>query len=309
MPPYRVLVADDCQDEATILCEGLFLNNYQAVAVYNGTDALERSRQGDIDLILLDVSMPDITGYEVCEQLKQDPQTRDIPVIFVTAKGTTDDVKHGYSLGAVDYIAKPYNLPMVIVRVESVMRTRQMDSNSHEDREGLVDNVYTDQLTGLRNRRFMMERLQEELDKSIRYQYPVSCVVLDVEDVIAMDEEAGASSLDDLLVEIAMTMRACSRSYDILARYDGAMFVAVLSHASLQDSICYANKVQEEVSSSIFTDPSFPTQVSLSFGIVCSNNGALSTAEGMLGEAMQRLFRAKSQNGQSIHAEEVQPAR
>jgi diguanylate cyclase (GGDEF)-like protein len=287
-------VIDDNADEAMVLCEGLKLHDYDAESAATGSEGLERCRRGGIDLILLDVALPDLDGYEVCRQLKDNPETRDIIVLFVTAQGAPEDISLGYQLGAVDFITKPFNLPMVMVRVDSAMRTRQMADMFHHPGDGFTDVAYTDHLTGLRNRRFLLERLQEEVEKAHRYDYPVSCMVVDVDEVMAVDDELGATSMDDLLAEIALTMRNASRTYDILARYDGALFAAVLPHARLEDAMSYATKMQREIDATTFSDPSFPTQAKLSFGIVTCRNGSSRGAEHLLGEAMRRLLHAKS---------------
>lgn len=277
-----------------MLCEGLKLHDYEAEAVGTGQEALARCASGGIDLVLLDVGLPDIEGYEVCRRLKADRSTQDIIVIFVTGQGAPEDISLGYQLGAVDYITKPFNLPMVMIRVDSAMRSHSMAGLFAHPNEGTADNAYTDHLTGLRNHRYLLERLQEEVEKAHRYNYPVSCMVVDVDEVIPVEEDLGATSMDDLLAEIALTMRNSSRTYDILARYDGALFAAVLPHARLEDALSYANKIQREVTTTTFSDPSFPTQAKLSFGIVTCRNGSTRGAEQLLGEAMRRLLQAKS---------------
>lgn len=277
------------------MCEGLKLHDYEAEAAGTGQEALDRCARGGIDLILLDVGLPDMDGYEVCRQLKANEATKDIIVIFVTAQGAPEDISLGYQLGAADYITKPFNLPMVMIRVDSAMRTRQTQDLFHQaHQEGVSDAAYTDHLTGLRNRRFLLERLQEEVEKAHRYDYPVSCLVVDVDEVIPVDNELGATSMDDLLAEIALSMRNSSRTYDILARYDGALFAAVLPHARLEDAMSYAGKIQREIGATTFSDPSFPTQAKLSFGIVTCRNGSSRGADQLLGEAMRRLLQAKS---------------
>jgi two-component system cell cycle response regulator len=298
-----VCVADDCEDEVTVLCEGLKINGYGAVGAYTGQEALDLCESGDVDLLLLDIGLPDIDGYAVCEQLKGNPNTKDIPVIFVTAKGEAKHVSEGYRLGAVDYIPKPYNLPIVMVRVESALRTRAVtgDIGSHHD--SMRDLAYTDQLTGLRNRRFLLERLQEEVEKAHRYDHSVSCMVVDVDDIKAMEIEWGTASMDDLLVEIAMAMRHQSRNYDILARYDGALFAAVLPHAPLEDAIRYANKIQDEISGMSFSDP--PTHAQLRFGIVACRNSTATCADRLLGEAMRGLLHAKGHKSNRIIARDL----
>lgn len=292
MQPYRVCVADDHEDAASVLVEGLRRNNYDAFAVHTGTEAIEACSRGGVDLILLDICFPDVDGYVVCEKIKSTPASRDTVVIFVSVKGSQEDIAKGYHLGAADYITKPYNLPMVMIRVDAAMRTKNMRDRLRAQEE-LVDSVYTDHLTGLRNRRFLLERLQEEVEEAFRHDYPVSCIVFDIDEIHALDDELGPVSLDDLLVELGMSLRNYSRTYDVLARFDGTMFAAVLPHTPLEQATRYASKIMCEVDSTTFSDPSFPTEVRLSAGVVSCRNGKQFGADFVLGEAMRSLLRAK----------------
>ena len=303
IPVIKICVVDDCVDEATLLCEGLKLFGYDAVAAHSGEEALQVIAEQEIDLILLDVGLPDIDGYEVCKQLKSAPETRDIPVIFVTARGSSDDVAHGYDLGAVDYVAKPYNLPIIVVHVDAAMRTRQNTTDIVSGPFLLTDPVYTDHLTGLRNRRFLFERLQEETEKAHRYRYPVSCLMLELEDVVSNDALSPEMSFEDMLIEVAIAMRNSSRAFDILARYDDNQFAAVLPHIHLDSAVSYANKIRKEVNESVITDRWDDNQTALSFGIVtCANGNRPPSADELLAEAMRNLFRAKSGSTNRISA-------
>ena len=303
IPVIKICVVDDCVDEATLLCEGLKLFGYDAVAAHSGEEALQVIAEQEIDLILLDVGLPDIDGYEVCKRLKSAPETRDIPVIFVTARGSSDDVAHGYDLGAVDYVAKPYNLPIIVVHVDAAMRTRQNTTDIVSGPFLLTDPVYTDHLTGLRNRRFLFERLQEETEKAHRYRYPVSCLMLELEDVVSDDALSPEMSFEDMLIEVAIAMRNSSRAFDILARYDDNQFAAVLPHIHLDSAVSYANKIRKEVNESVITDRWDDNQTALSFGIVtCANGNRPPSADELLAEAMRNLFRAKSGSTNRISA-------
>ncbi len=293
MPPFRVCVADDDEAAATVLCEGLVSNDYDAFAVYTGTEALTACQKGGVDLLLVDILFPDVSGYDVIKKLREDVSTRDIPVIIVSGKDTPEDIITGYQLGALDYITKPYNLPIVMVRVEAAMRARYFTEKLSPPDDMVCDSAYTDHLTGLRNRRYLLERLQEEVEEAHRYDFPISCVVFDIDEVKAVDEELGVVSLDDLLVEIAMALRNFSRTFDVLARYDGTLFAAVLPHTVLDQAVGYAKKIIDEVESTTFSDPSFPTAVRISAGIVACQNGSALGADYVLGEAMRGLLKAR----------------
>lgn len=302
---YRVCVVEDDTEAASVLREGLALNHFETTVAHSGADALSACAEGGIDLILLDVGLPDMDGYSICEQLKANPNTADIPVIFCTAKGADEDVMKGYRIGAVDYITKPYNLPMVMVRCEAAMRSHAM-RRTERALQGLSSTgVYTDPLTGLRSGQYLMERLQEEVEKAHRYDHPVSCVVVDVDEISALDSELGPVSLDDLLAEIGMAVRNLSRTYDVVSRYDGTMFAAVLPHAPEDDARQYAEKIVTEITSTIFSDPGYPTGVNVSVGISTCRNGHTAGAEFVFGEAMRSLLEAKSKTEDRLVARSV----
>jgi diguanylate cyclase (GGDEF)-like protein len=295
-------------DSAEVLCEGLRLHGFEAIAVHSGEQALELCEREKIDLILLDVCLPKMNGYDVCKAIKENPQTRDICVMFVTVKGAPEDVSMGFQLGAADYITKPYNLPIVMLRVDAALTKKLEHDRLRSQHDFFLDNSYTDALTGLRNRRYLLERLQEEVEKAHRYNYPVSCVIFDVDDIRPLDEELGPVSLDDLLVEVGMTLRNHSRTYDVLARYDGTLFSAILPHSPLEDAMKYAEKIMEEIGSTTYSDPSFPTEATVSAGIVACQNGSAQGADFVLGEAMRGLLQAKSLPSKRVVARNLSEA-
>ncbi|NLN92231.1 MAG: response regulator [Candidatus Hydrogenedens sp.] len=312
MHAITICIVEDYQDEALVLSEGLKLFGYETVIAGTGYEALNLCRQGGVHLVLLDVGLPDMDGYEVCRQLKADPQTMDIPVIFVTARGDAGDVEQGYALGALDYVAKPYNLPMVIVHIDAALRTRQGGTELVSGPYMLIDPAYTDQLTGLRNRRFLIERLQEESAKAYRYDYHLSCLMLEVEE--APQDGLGDRLPDELLVEVAMTLRKSSRTFDIVARYDEAQFAAVLPHTNLDNAVAYGRKIQHELSRAIAASSCVLKEPRVCMGITtyyCNKQSEEDkykrpdSAEEFLGASMNKLLIAKNNAPEFIVAGET----
>jgi two-component system cell cycle response regulator len=227
--------------------------------------------------------------------LREGRATGRIAAGVINTKGAaSDDLAAVTRLGAGTFITQPFNLPIVIVQVESAIRNKLVKDLLQHDEGGLYDTAYTDPLTGLKNRRYLMERLQEEIDKSDRYGYPVSCVVFDIDDIVPVDDELGPVSLDDLLTEVGLALRNHSRTFDVVARYDGTVFAAVLPHTPLEDAVGYATKIMKEVEATTFSDPNLPTQANLSVGVVSSLGGGAHGNDVVLGEAMRGLFQAKS---------------
>jgi len=265
-------------------------------------EAIDLCKSGSVDLILLDIGLPDIDGIEVCKRLKADPDTQDIPVIFVTARGSSQDVALGHELGAVDYIAKPYNLPMVLVAVEMALRTLHTSAYIDSPVEFWDDPVYTDPLTGLRNYRYLMERMEEEIVRADRHKSPLSCLVLDFVDYDIDEEETEKSNVletDSFLQDIALALKQNSRSCDILARFESSKFVIVLPNQGLDRSVKYAQKISRELGKN-FVEEEKTVSLQSKFGIVSCNEKTVPSGEELLGIAMKNLLRAFTRPGINI---------
>lgn len=291
----KICVIDDEPALTDVLCEGLNAHDFDTHASNSGSHALQICKEHDIDLVLLDVTMPEMSGFDVCKALKSDPETKDIAVIFVTAKGQPEDHEMGFDLGAVDYITKPFNLPMVMVRVEAALRMRPKQDTNALDLDLVGSTTHTDPLTGLHSQPFLMDRFQEEIDRSSRYNFPVSCVIFDVDTMHARNDEQGAVEIIDLLPEVAMEIRSFTRSYDILARFEGTLFVAILPHTDLDQALEYGIKIMQDIDATTFSDPNFPTKVAVSVAVTTLQNGVIGTADRAFGETMKTLLQAKSQ--------------
>jgi diguanylate cyclase (GGDEF)-like protein len=299
---YKVCLADACAESISVLSQELQRHNYEVITARSASEALQVCDDHPIDLVLVDLDLPESDGYEVCRTLKDSRATEEIAVLFSTNGNGEEDIAKGYQLGGVGYLRKPYNLPIVIISLAGALRQRDLQHKVQSQEHLMLDGAYTDPLTGLRNRTYLMERFQEEVEKSHRYEYPISCVLFDLDHVEAMDIELGPASLDDLLAEAAMAIRNFTRGYDILARYDGTLFAALLPHTPLEHAKSYAKKILMDIESTTFSDPCFPTSASLSTGVVTFLGDQTVSAESMLGDAMQELFRAKSARGERLAA-------
>lgn len=291
MKNVTVCVADDNQDEVIILCESLRLNNYLAIPAFTGYEAIRLCKSGGIDLLLLDIGLPDISGIEVFKILKSDPKTKDIPIIFVTAKGSTQDVALGHELGAVDYIVKPYNLPMVLVAVDMALKTLHTSAYIDSPFEFWDDPVYTDPVTGLRNYRYLLERLSEELHRTERYKIPLSCLMLDfTESNLESEAELPIFEEDTFLMNVAVKLKNSSRGSDILTRYESTKFVALLPNQTIDGAVRYAEKIKAEIDKDIIQPNSLP--ILPKFGLISCKDRVVSDTEELLGLLSQNLLKA-----------------
>ncbi|MBK7002581.1 MAG: diguanylate cyclase [Rhodoferax sp.] len=217
-----VLVVDDERINRTVLAD-LLKAEYQVLLAKSGEQALERALQDNaVDLILLDVMMPEMDGYEVIRQLKQHDKTRDIPVIFITALNSVGDEEMGLSLGASDYIGKPFSPAIVRARVGNLMRF------VHQ-RKLLEALAGRDGLTEIPNRRTFDETLVRELRRNAREGGNLSLAMIDVDYFKQYNDHYGHARGDWVLKSVARALsRVLSRPSDFVARYGGEEFVLIM---------------------------------------------------------------------------------
>ena len=232
-----ILIVDDQPANIHILAKAL-QPSYEIMAATSGSIALELVQRVDKpDLILLDVMMPEIDGYEVCRRLKENEKTKDIPVIFVTARTESSEEEVGLNLGAVDYIFKPYRIPIILARVRNHL-------NMKRKTDLLESLVSLDGLTGIPNRRKLDEMLAAEWRRAIRSGRPLSVVMMDIDHFKLFNDRFGHGAGDECLRQVASSLSMCvNRPGDLVARYGGEEFVAILPLTELAGALAIAERL------------------------------------------------------------------
>jgi two-component system, cell cycle response regulator len=222
-PPdsMTIMVVDDTQENILVLQQALASIGYNISVAFDGEMALNLIPKLKPDLILLDVMMPKVDGFEVCRRLKKDPELADIPIIFITAMGTTEDVLKGFEVGAVDYIMKPFNLKEVCARV----KTHLILSAAIKK---LIQDTETDSLTGLFNRRAFLKKIEEEAMRTKRSQKPFSILFSDIDFFKKINDTYGHAAGDDVLKKISTLLNTEKREVDQVARWGGEEFLILL---------------------------------------------------------------------------------
>ena len=240
--PAYVLVVDDTPANITLLAEALS-PQYRVRFATSGPRALELIARNDElpDLILLDVMMPEMDGYEVCRQLKEDAATRDIPVIFVSARNEVSSQEHGFNVGGVDYITTPFDLPLVRARVRTHVNLKR--------RTDLLEQLANlDGLTGIANRRRFDEVLDLEWRRATRTESPLSVVLLDVDHFKLYNDHYGHGLGDDCLRQVAAALaEALPRGGDLAARYGGEEFAAILPACDVDGAVAVAERIRAAI--------------------------------------------------------------
>lgn len=216
-----ILIVDDEQLNIDMLIEELG-KTYTIVVAKNGRQALKRVCQSPIDVILLDILMPDMDGYEVCRCLKENPETRNIPVIFITSKNEDEDEAKGLLLGAVDYIKKPFYLPIVKTRIKTHLELKTKTE--------MLERLATlDGLTQISNRREFDNTLNKEFTRAIRSNSSLSLLMVDIDYFKNYNDNYGHVAGDECLRRIADALKQnLRRTSDFLFRYGGEEFAVIL---------------------------------------------------------------------------------
>jgi diguanylate cyclase (GGDEF)-like protein len=285
----RLLVVDDEPINVQALYQAL-CDEHQVLVATRGAKALELCRKLQPDLVLLDIEMPDMTGHEVCMHLKADVATRDIPVIFVTARISTDDEMHVFAIGAVDFIAKPINPAVVRARVRTHLTLKHQS-------DLLRQMAFVDGLTGVFNRRHFDMRLEQEWARAARSASTLALVIADVDRFKAYNDHYGHQAGDDCLRQVARQMKNnLVRPADLIARYGGEEFACILPDTDKEGAIAVAARLETAVRSL-----DLPHVQATSHGIVTISLGVMAAvpAEGedthlLIAEADRALYRAKA---------------
>jgi diguanylate cyclase (GGDEF)-like protein len=235
-----ILIVDDAPSNIEIL-NGILDSDYEILFATNGKDALEVAQEHMPDLILLDVVMPEMDGYEVCTRLKTDIKTREIPVIFITGMGQEEEEAKGLSIGAIDYVIKPIRPSIVKARVRNHLELKRY-------RDTLKSLSTIDGLTGIANRRRFDEVLSHEWLLARRTLAPLSLLLMDIDLFKAYNDHYGHLAGDDCLRKVAAGLsEVARRPGDLAARYGGEEFVLLLPDTNSEGARCIANRVQEKI--------------------------------------------------------------
>ena len=289
----RILIVDDDKISLRLLV-GLLKQDYILEKAENGRQALEMIDSNPPDLILLDVMMPEMDGFQVMRELKSNQNTQNIPVIFITALHSLTNEEEGLNLGAVDYIKKPFIPSIVQARVRNIVTMVR-------NRKLLETLAHIDGLTEIPNRRYFDLALRREWHRAMRYQNFISIAIADVDYFKQFNDNYGHAKGDRVLISLAREIRLnLKRPYDLVSRYGGEEFGIVLPKTSAEKAYQFCETIRLAVERLNITHD-FSTvskKITISIGgvtVIPAHTMELST---IVEKADRQLFEAKN-NGRN----------
>ena len=286
----KLLIVDDNKQNIELLME-LFRDDYKITAAVSAQRALKIAlSEAPPDIILADILMPEMDGYELCRKLKEDSRSKNIPLLFVTAISEEMDESRGFALGAVDYITKPFNPLMVKARVKVHLDLKRKQ-------ELLEKYAFIDALTEIPNRRRFDEVIDQEWNRALRAGYSISLMMIDIDHFKLYNDTYGHGMGDDCLRRVAGSIaEVLRRSSDFVARYGGEEFVVILPDSDLSMALDTAKKIQNEIDalavehqSSLAAD-----HVTFSIGVATMIPEEGKHLQELIGAADTKLYEAKS---------------
>jgi diguanylate cyclase (GGDEF)-like protein len=285
-PNMVILIVDDDPKLGTLIGLRLKAAGYQTVAVRTAEEALAYLKPDQqvpqVDLVMLDIFLPDASGIALCRQLKEDPRTCDIPVIMLTGSDDEEHLQQAFDAGAVDYIEKPFTGVELVARIRSALRLKaEIDQRKRQAQELLAvaeqlkqaneqlrQLSFHDSLTGLYNRRYFDEFLAREFKRAQRLGAELALIMLDIDYFKAYNDRFGHQAGDEALRQVAAALTSVvQRSSDLAARYGGEEFALVLPDTGQSASLAIAETLRQRVEALRLSHPDSP------FGVVTISEG------------------------------------
>lgn len=299
----KILLVEDDPVQAKVAKNYLESSGYEVTWAENGKAAIKSAKTQSLDLILLDMILPDIDGNEVCRWLKLNEDTKGIPIIIVSVKGSPEEKVIGLEAGAEDYLPKPYNEIELNARIYACLRTKALQDELRDKNRQLEEVLLkvellavTDPLTELFNRRRFETALENEFKRTMRYRSQNSCLMIDIDHFKKINDEYGHHTGDIVLKEIAKAIKSCIRDIDIVARWGGEEFIVLLPETNKGDALQVAQRILDFIAGHSF--PQITRKITVSIGLANVPDPSIDTAEKLIQVADLALYEAK-QNGRN----------
>jgi diguanylate cyclase (GGDEF)-like protein len=305
-PASKILVVDDSRTQLDWLVQVLEREGYVVQTALDARDAIRKVRTEAPDLVLLDMVLPDMSGLEVLRLIKPADEQQFLPVIIQSSKSDIDSKVEGLRIGAHDFLVKPFAEQELVARCATMLRIKHLQERLRDTQRELAEQSITDGLTGLKNRRFFDERLQEEFKRAQRYGDTLSLIMIDLDHFKEVNDRHGHPAGDAVLRDAAALIRASIRDPDICARYGGEEFAVILPKTHMSGALTVAERVWKEMGAKEYAiSPNGASEpkrihVTASIGIAFYPSKDISSGDLLVRFADQALYNAKRSGRNSI---------
>ncbi len=302
MSRTRILLVEDNRLQAQFIKDFLEKKGYDVLLVETGASAIKTAKTTPVELILLDLVLPDIGGTEVCRWLRHNQDTKDIPIIILTAKTDISDKVAGLEAGAHDYLPKPFDEAELNARIYAALRTKALQDELKQRNRQLEEltrklelMAITDHLTGIYNRRHFEKIIGTEFAKVFRYNLSLSCLMVDIDHFKRINDKYGHDAGDFVLKKISELISSSLREVDTLARWGGEEFIVLLPNTTKDDARRVAERILRTVSKYHFDKLPDNETITVSIGVASvTEDKDIDNWEKLIKVADDALYRAKT---------------
>ena len=315
-----ILIVDDNSLNIQLVNSHLNRVGYHSTFSTSGKDALEKVKNTLFDLVILDVMMPEMDGFETCKRILKRPEYKEVPIIFLTAKADKESIAKGFELGAVDYIRKPFDGSELLARIgthlelkgyrekleeinielnkeilKGVQMQEELQTTQNELEKmnrRLYEKASKDALTGLFNRRKMTDLIEYEYDRSLRTQQSFSIIITDIDHFKQVNDNFGHDCGDNVLKEIAEILNSLVRNQDRVARWGGEEFLLLLPDTNIDGAVILAEKIRKKIAETSYSYGEHQLSITMTFG--ASSFAKNKTDKTVIKEADIALYEGKS---------------
>jgi diguanylate cyclase (GGDEF)-like protein len=300
-----ILVIDDHPANLEVLVSFLKDQGFTIRIAENGEWALQVLETFQPDIIILDVMMPGMDGFETCRRIKSNEETADIPVVFMTALGSVQDKVTGFESGGVDYITKPFQHVEVLARINAHVELRKQRIQLKQQADLLKVISVTDDLTGLFNRRQMDVVLEREFERCLRYGTDLSCLLIDLDYFKKVNDTYGHGFGDTVLRDFSKSLTKSIRATDYAFRYGGEEFLILLPQTAINGAIKIGENIRERTENNKIESGTISARVTLSGGLSSFHKHYPATSKEMLAFSDNALYVSKKagRNRMSVYGE------
>lgn len=280
-----VLLIDDSEFVHRLLNARLKSESINIASAYTGEAGFDKAKETQPSLILLDLDMPGIDGFETLRMLMEDSSTRNIPVIILSGQDTTQDKVTAFDLGAIDFVSKPFELTELKARLRSSLRISSL-------LQMLEQKAQVDGLSGLYNRAYFDQRWNEEYERALRHSSELTMVMIDIDHFKSVNDSYGHPAGDAVISGVAKLIQNIVRKTDIACRYGGEEFALILPETSPSQAAGLCERIREECHD--LSWPKHPERkITISMGIAGCNESPSLDQRAWIGLADQNLYKAK----------------